>query len=70
MQNHQTLFFLLVLFLCDLGFGNQHKNLIYNPRHLITHKSPQCVCSPYNRGHSAFLWTQQCPCRSLSPTCI
>lgn len=58
--------FLLVLFLCDLGFGNQHKNLIYNPCHLITHKSPQCVCSPHNRGHSAFLWPQQqCPCCSL-----
>ncbi len=60
--------FLLLLFPCDLGFGNQHKNLIYNPCHLIIHKSPQCVCSPYNHGHSAFLWPQQCPWRTLSPT--
>lgn len=51
--------FLLALFVCDLAFGNQHKNLIYNPCHLITHKSPQCVCSPHNHGHSAFLWPQR-----------
>lgn len=48
--------FLPVPFLCDLAFGNHHKNLIWNPCHLITHKSPQCVCSPLPL---CLLWPQR-----------
>lgn len=49
--------FLPVPLLPDLASGNHHKNVIWNPCHLITHKSPRCVCGP--SATLCLLWPQR-----------